>query len=105
VVNLTRHKTRRLKLVFPVVPGADIAAAKQILLDEARGYQHALEDPRPFVVVSGFNENGTNLDLFLWIKGEAYFQSLSDLNERGAAALAKHGIAISYPHRRIVQAD
>ena len=105
VVNLTRHKTRRLKLSFPVAPGADIAAAKQALLDEARGYQHALEDPRPFVMVSGFSENGTTLDLFLWIKGEAYFQSLSDLNERGAAALAKQGISISYPHRRIVQAE
>lgn len=102
LVNLTRYRTRRLKLTFPLAPGADIAAARQALLDEARGYQHALEEPRPFAVVAGFGESGTNLDLYLWVRGEAYFQSLSDLNERGSAALAKLGIGVSYPHRRIV---
>jgi len=104
LVNLTRFKTRRLKLPFAVDPRADIAAVRQLMLDEAIGYQHALADPKPFVVVAGFGESGTNLDLFCWVKGEAYLQSLSDLNERVQAALARHGIAIARP-RRLVAKD
>ncbi|HTY09036.1 MAG TPA: mechanosensitive ion channel family protein [Candidatus Edwardsbacteria bacterium] len=103
LVNLTRYKTRRLKLSFAVDPRADVAAVKQLLLDEARGYQHVLADPGPFVVVAGFGESGAALDLFCWVKGEAYLQSLSDLNERARAALAKRGIAIACPRRMILK--
>ncbi|MDO9026721.1 MAG: hypothetical protein Q7U87_02440, partial [bacterium] len=83
-------------------PEADIALVKKIILDEARGYQHALPDPHPFVVVQGFGESGTKLDLFLWVRGEAYLQSLSDLNESTMRALLGHGIRPAFPRREII---
>jgi small conductance mechanosensitive channel len=102
IVNLTRYKTRRLGLSFNLGPEADIASAKKLILDEARGYQHALPDPRPFIVVKGFGESGTRLDLFLWVMGEAYLQSLSDLNENITRVLLESGIRQAFPHREII---
>ncbi|MBI4726947.1 mechanosensitive ion channel family protein [candidate division TA06 bacterium] len=102
IVNLTRYKTRRLCLHFKLGPETDIAAAKKIILDAARGYQHTLADPHPFTVVQGFGESGTRLDLFLWVKGEAYLQSLSDLNENIRRALLARGIRLAFPHREII---
>lgn len=102
LVNLTRYKTRRLCLNFKFGPEVDIAAAKKTILDEARGYQHTLPDPHPFVVVQGFGESGTKLDLFLWVKGEAYLQSLSDLNENILRSLSEKGLKHSFPRREII---
>ncbi len=102
VVNLTRFKTRRLKLTFPIPPGADLAAARQVLLGVAAEYRHALQDPRPFAVVAGFDESGAALELYCWVGSDAYLQSLSDLNERGAASLAAAGFPLSCPHRRVL---
>jgi small conductance mechanosensitive channel len=102
IVNLTRYKTRRLCLSFKLGSEVDIASAKKIILDETRGYQHALPDPHPFIVVQGFGESGAKLDLFLWVKGEAYLQSLSDLNENILRVLLKRGIKQAFPHREII---
>ncbi|MHB8156344.1 MAG: mechanosensitive ion channel family protein [Desulfocucumaceae bacterium] len=102
LVNLTRYKTRRLCLNYRLGPETDIASAKKIILDEARAYQHALPDPHPFMVVQGFGESGAKLDLFLWVRGEAYLQSLSDLNESTMRALLEHGIRPAFPHREII---
>ncbi|MDP2806951.1 MAG: mechanosensitive ion channel family protein [bacterium] len=102
IVNLTRYKTRRLCLNFKLGPEADIASVKKIILEETRGYQHALPDPHPFIVVQGFGESGANLDLFLWVKGEAYLQSLSDLNENILRVLLERGIRPGFPHREII---
>jgi small conductance mechanosensitive channel len=102
LVNLTRYKTRRLCLNFKLGTETDIAAAKKMILEETRGYQHTLEDPRPFIVVRGLGESGTGLDLFLWVKGEAYLQSLSDLNENILRVLLSRGIRPAFPHREII---
>jgi len=102
IVNLTRYKTRRLCLGFKLGPEADIASAKKIILEETRGYQHTLPDPRPFIIVRGVGESGTGLDLFLWVKGEAYLQSLSDLNENIHRTLMERGIRPAFPHREII---
>ena len=102
IVNLTRYKTRRLCLSFKLGSEVDIASAKKIIMKEARGYQHVLPDPHPFIVVKGFGESGTGLDLFLWVKGEAYLQSLSDLNENILRVLLKRGIRPAFPHREII---
>jgi len=102
LVNLTRYKTRRLCLSFRLGPETDIASTKKMILDEARSYQHALPDPHPFTVVQGFGESGTRLDLFLWVKGEAYLQSLSDLNENVMRVLLARGIRPAFPHREII---
>jgi len=102
IINLTRYKTRRLSLSFRLGSDVDLASAKKIILAEARSYQHTLPDPHPFTVVQGFGESGTKLDLFLWVKGEAYLQSLSDLNENILKLLLERGIRQAYPHREII---
>ena len=103
LVNYTRFKTRRLSISFHIAEGADIATAKKVILQQAMEYQHALPDPKPFVVVQGMDESGVRLEVFLWVPGEAYLQSLSDqpfLPRRAhprpagrgrVAALGRHG--------------
>jgi small conductance mechanosensitive channel len=102
LTNFTRHKTRRLCLSFRLGQGVDLSAAKNTMLDVCRQYQHTLPDPHPFAVVQGFGESGTTVDLFLWVKGEAYLQTLSDLNEKIHQALLHNGIRLSFPHREII---
>ena len=98
LVNYTRFKTRRLNITVHLGHEHDISLARQAILDEARQYAHALQEPHPFVMVSGFGQNGAKLDLYLWVKGEAYLQSMSDLNEKIRNALAEKGIHPAYPH-------
>jgi small-conductance mechanosensitive channel len=102
LTNFTRHKTRRLCLSFKLSQVADLAAVKRIMLDVCREYPHTLPDPHPFAVVQGFGESGVSVDLFLWVKGEAYLQTLSDLNEKILQALLASGIRLSFPHREII---
>jgi len=102
LTNFTRYQTRRLSLAFSIDHTADVAAAKQAMLAEAREYVHTITDPHPFVVVQGVDESGMKLELFLWVKGEAFLQAQSDLNEKINQALLNNNITLAFPRRDVI---
>jgi small-conductance mechanosensitive channel len=56
ITNLTRLAIRRALIPLRIPYKEDLRRARQVLLDAADGYEKALRDPEPFVMVQGFSE-------------------------------------------------
>lgn len=104
----TAYEKRRLTIRFGIGNGDDIAQAKRLILDVARGAEGVMPDPAPVVRVAELGDFAVQLDLFVWIDPPQRVEMLDVIDrvlERGKAALTEAGIDLPYPTQQILFHD
>lgn len=104
----TAYDSRRLAVRFGIGMGDDVAEAKRVILDAARGAAGVLRDPPPVVRIAAIGDFAVQLDLFVWIDPPQRVEALDVIDrvlERGKAALLAAGIDLPYPTQQILFHD
>ncbi len=97
----TRHVVTRVEVA--VAWGTDLAKAKRVLAEAALLSPHVDRDPPPVVLVTRFAESAVNCLVVFWVR-DLDLQALakSEVHEAIYGGLARAGIEIPLPTRRIV---
>jgi small conductance mechanosensitive channel len=101
IVNYTRSSPRMVRLTFGIGYEDDIAKARKVLLEVARGDKRVLAEPEPGVFVAALGDNAVALELRAWTAGPEWVATRFDLIEHGKQALDAAGISIPFPQRDI----
>ncbi|MCF4098871.1 mechanosensitive ion channel family protein [Maritalea mediterranea] len=102
IVNFNREMTRRVDFKVGIAYDADIAKAREVLLETAAADDRVLKVPEPVVYVMGLGASSVDLQLRCWTKTADYWETAMAINERGKLALDKAGVEIPFPHVHLV---
>ena len=104
IINYTIISTMiRVRINIGISYDADLAKAKQIILDVADQIDWIVKDPKPKVVVRVFGESSVDLQLRVWIQNaRKRMDTISEITDRVKEAFDDHHIEIPYPKRDIV---
>ncbi|MGG5808243.1 YetF domain-containing protein [Falsiroseomonas sp. CW058] len=94
--------------VLGIGMGDDIAEARRVLLDVARGAEGVLADPPPKVRVAEIGDFAVQLDVMVWIDPPQRAESLDVVDrvlERGKVVLLGAGIDLPYPTQQMLFHD
>lgn len=93
----------RVPLQLQVAYGTDVEPVLRLCEEVARRHPRVLEDPAPSAMITGFGDNGLNLELGFWIGDpeEGTGGVRSDIALGLLAAFREHGIAIPFPQRDV----
>ncbi|SDI06725.1 mechanosensitive ion channel family protein [Propionivibrio dicarboxylicus] len=104
VRNLSYTDTRvRATTSVQVAYDTDLEQVIQLLVGVARRHSRVLADPAPGVLVTGFADNGINLELGFWVADPEIGIGgiVSDLNLAIWKTFREHGVVIPYPQREV----
>ena len=101
VINLSRFPIRRFDLKLGIAYAADIARARQALLDVAAANPLCLEEPKPEIVLLGFGESSVDLQLSVWAASGRFGELRNSIQEQIKRAFDAAGIDIPFPHRTL----
>jgi len=81
----------------------DLEEVIPMLVGIACKHPRVLADPAPGVLVTGFADNGINLELGFWVADPEVGIGgiISDLNLAIWKAFREHGVVIPYPQREV----
>jgi small-conductance mechanosensitive channel len=102
VVNHTlADRDNLVRLTMQVAYGTDLSLAKGVMLEALDKVGAALAEPAPQVQLTGFGDNGINLDLVFWIDHpeSGQLKIRSDINWAIWERFQREGIEIPFPQR------
>lgn len=97
ITNLTKSGIRRLDIPVDISYDADLARAKQVLLQVAERSTHRLQNEPADVLVQELAESSVKLTVRVWTTPEEYWNEKWELNEQIKLSLDAAGIEIAYP--------
>ncbi|EGD33927.1 mechanosensitive ion channel family protein [Capnocytophaga sp. oral taxon 338] len=97
IVNYSRTKKRRDKIIVGIGYGSDLKKAKEILYTLAKECPTALQDPIPIVYVEELADSSVNLSLRVWSNTENYWDTHFYLVEQMKLSFDKENIEIPFP--------
>ena len=97
IVNNTSELIRRIDISFGIAYSADIARAKEVIMDVCRKNEHVLEKPETFVGVGAHEDSAVTLDLRAWVDTPNYLSTKYELQEEVKLAFDEAGIEIPFP--------
>lgn len=97
ITNLTKSGIRRLDIPVDISYDADIARAKQVLLQVAEHSTHRMQSEPADVLVQELAESSVRLAVRVWTTPDEYWDEKWELNEQIKLALDQAGIEIAYP--------
>ena len=100
IINTSRQVTRKIFFDIGVDYGADLQAAREVLLDLAKD-PRVLAEPAPEVVVTTLGDSSITLSMRLWVNNSDYWGVMFMLNEKVRDGLRQAGIDIPFPQRVI----
>ena len=100
VTNYSGEETRRVDLSFACAKGEDIDAIKAKILETIGKNTKVLNDPAPFVRLSGGTEHSMEFTVRTWVNSADYWDVFFDLNEAITKALGELGVKA--PTARVV---
>jgi small conductance mechanosensitive channel len=95
--NNSDRKTRRLDLVVGISYDAEIAKAKEIIMDILEKNDKVLSEPAPSVRVDGLGDSAVNLIVRPWCRSSDFGTLKDELIAEIKEGLEQAGIAIPYP--------
>lgn len=104
----TAYEKRRLTVRLGIGNGDDIALAKRVILEAARGAPGVLADPPPKLRIAELGDFAVHLDLHVWVDPPIRTEVLDVLDavlERVKPALTEAGIDLPYPTQQILFHD
>ena len=97
IVNNTSELIRRVDVSFGISYGADIARAKEVIMDVCKNNQYVLDRPETFVGVGEHADSAIMLDLRAWVDTPNYLTAKYELQEQVKLAFDEAGIEIPFP--------
>ncbi len=95
VTNFTREKTRMVEIKVGIGYGANLARAREVLMEIARD-ERVLPDPAPTVFVDQLGESSVVVGLRVWVPGTEWWKTRVDLTEQIKLRFDEAGIEIPY---------
>ncbi|MBS4039310.1 MAG: mechanosensitive ion channel [Flavobacteriales bacterium] len=99
IINYTQQGRRRIDQVIGISYNANIAQAKEVLLNALKSHPNILQEPEPQVFVVSLADSSVNLSVRAWVLPENFMTTSSDILEFGKQALDQHDIEIPFPQR------
>ncbi|WP_150912612.1 mechanosensitive ion channel family protein [Marinobacter halotolerans] len=101
VINRSRFPIRRLDLTVGIAYAEDVSRVENILLDLARQNPFSLEEPKAFVLVTGFGPSSVDLQFSFWLPADKVLEGRSQMMVDIKRTLDEHGIEIPFPHTSV----
>ena len=100
ITNYTTTGTRRLSID---VKASYDAPTEHVLeaLREAANVPGILEDPAPFVALTGYGNHAVSYTVRVWTKTEDYWTVHYAIHARIRECFAAHGVAMTHPHLNV----
>lgn len=97
ITNYTLRDTRRVDLLFGIGYDEDINKAKELMLSVADACPLIMAEPVPFIGVAGNQDNGVNLNFWVWCHTQDYWTVKFFLEENVKIAFDEAGISLPFP--------
>jgi len=101
VINYSSRPIMRADVTVGVGYGDDIARAKAIVGEVVAGYDKALAEPAPQILVSELADSSVNLAVRVHVGKDDYWQAKADLLELIKLRFDREGVTIPYPQREV----
>ena len=101
IINYTQEGTRRVDFVFTADYACPQEDVKRALREAVAKFPKVLDDPAPFIRVSGYKE-AVEYTVRVWCKTEDYWELYSDIIEAVPEAYAAHGVEMNYPYLNVL---
>jgi len=101
VINRSRFPIRRIDLVLGIAYAEDVEKVRDLLLELAQQNTVCLEEPKPFVLVTGFGASSVDLQFSFWVPREEFLDGRGSMMIAVKKALDEHGIEIPFPHTSV----
>lgn len=101
VINRSRFPIRRIDLVIGIAYAEDVERVKSLLLGLAEENPVCLEEPKPFVLVTGFGASSVDLQFSFWVVKEEFLEGRGGMMIAVKKALDQAGIEIPFPHTSV----
>ena len=100
ITNYTTTGTRRLSIDVSASYDAPTEKVLEALRDAAN-VPGILEDPTPFVALTGYGDHAITYTVRVWTKTEDYWTVHYAIHERIRECFAAHGVAMTHPHLNV----
>ena len=104
MVNYSLSEDRRIEWSIGVEYGTDAEKVKSTLLSIASADGRILQDPAPFIALSGLGESSVDFVLRAWVKNADYWDVYFDLNRQIYEVFGQKGISFPFPQMVVHQA-
>ena len=104
VVNYSLSEDRRIEWSIGVEYGTDAEKVKSTLLSIASADGRILQDPAPFIALSGLGESSVDFVLRACVKNADYWDVYFDLNRQIYEVFGQKGISFPFPQMVVHQA-
>ena len=101
LVNYTMDPNRRVELSVGISYSNRFEDAEAALMAMIKEEPRVLQDPAPFIGVTGYGDSSIDLTVRAWVKNEDYWPVFFDLNKRIKPALDKAKVSIPFPQRDV----
>ena len=96
IINYNAEDRRRLDLVFSVSYDADIAKAKQVILDVVKKNNVVFTDPEPIIAVKEHAASSVNIACLIWCPADEYWNVFYYMQETVKLSFDENNISIPY---------
>lgn len=96
IINYNAEDRRRLDLVFSVSYDADIAKAKQVILDVVKKNNLIFTDPEPIIAVKEHAASSVNIACLIWCSADEYWNVFYYMQEAVKLSFDENSISIPY---------
>ncbi len=96
IINYNAEDRRRLDLVFSVSYDADIAKAKQVILDVVKNNNLIFTDPEPVIAVKEHAASSVNIACLIWCPADEYWNIFYYMQESVKLSFDENNISIPY---------
>lgn len=101
IVNVSRHKTRRINFEIGVSYQSDLNKTKQVLARVLESDTRILSLPAPTIGVLALTDSSIKIAVRPWVKSEEYWKVYYDTLQAIKEELDKEGIQIPYPQMSV----
>lgn len=96
IINYNAEDRRRLDLVFSVSYDADIAKAKQVILEVVQKNNLVFTDPEPVIAVKEHAASSVNIACLIWCPADEYWNVFYYMQEAVKLSFDENNISIPY---------
>lgn len=101
VVNRSRFPIRRMDLKIGIAYAEDVERVERLLMQLADDMPKCLEEPKPFVLVTGFGPFSVELQFSFWVTKDNARVGRSQMMIAVKRVLDREGVEIPFPHTSI----
>jgi small conductance mechanosensitive channel len=101
ITNFSSEPVRRVDIVIRAGYNNDIATVKKALTEAVAATDKTLNDPAPFIRLSGYKEYAVEYTIRVWVQGSDYWNVYFDLLENISKAYAANGVKGAVPGMNI----